>query len=90
MYDRTGDSDTRQTIALIEGIERFKGATVVATDLRAGAALVCAALAADGTSFITQARKIDRGYENIVQKLKSLGADIERTESPEYEPDAEA
>ncbi|MCR5529590.1 MAG: UDP-N-acetylglucosamine 1-carboxyvinyltransferase [Saccharofermentans sp.] len=77
-------------IALIEGIERFKGATVVATDLRAGAALVCAALAADGTSFITQARKIDRGYENIVQKLKSLGADIERTESPEYEPDAEA
>ncbi len=77
-------------IALIEGIEKFKGATVVATDLRAGAALVCAALAADGTSYITQARKIDRGYENIVQKLKSLGADIERTESPEFEPDAEA
>lgn len=77
-------------IALIEGIDKFRGATVVATDLRAGAALVCAALAADGTSYITQARKIDRGYENIVDKLRSLGAEIERTESPEFDPDAEA
>ena len=77
-------------IALVNGIERFKGATVMATDLRAGAALVCAALAAEGTTYITNAKKIDRGYENIAQKLQSLGAEIERCESPEFDPDAEA
>ncbi len=63
--------------ALINGISHFNPAQVRATDLRAGAALVCAALAADGTSYIDEARRIDRGYEKIVDKLKSLGADIE-------------
>ncbi|SEV98008.1 UDP-N-acetylglucosamine 1-carboxyvinyltransferase [Ruminococcaceae bacterium KH2T8] len=77
-------------IALVNGIKKFKSATVMATDLRAGAALVCAALAAEGTTYITNAKKIDRGYESIVQKLQSLGAQIERCESPEFDPDAEA
>jgi UDP-N-acetylglucosamine 1-carboxyvinyltransferase len=63
--------------ALINGISHFNPAQVRATDLRAGAALVCAELAADGTSYIDEARRIDRGYEKIVDKLKSLGADIE-------------
>ncbi|MBQ4270240.1 MAG: UDP-N-acetylglucosamine 1-carboxyvinyltransferase [Clostridiales bacterium] len=78
-------------VALVSGIDKFKGATVTATDLRAGAALVCAALAADGTSYITHAGKIDRGYENIVHKLRSLGAEIERVDDAVYyEQDAEA
>ena len=78
-------------VALVEGIEKFKGASVNATDLRAGAALVCAALAAEGTTYINNAGKIDRGYENIVQKLNSLGASICRTEEESsYEQDMEA
>lgn len=79
-------------IALVSGIEKFRPATVLATDLRAGAALVCAALAADGVSYVTDARKIDRGYEHIVDKLRSLGAEIERTEPSEnmFEQDEEA
>ncbi len=80
-----------ERVALVSGIDQFKSATVTATDLRAGAALVCAALAAEGTSYINQAEKIDRGYENIVQKLQSLGADIERVDdAPDFEPDSEA
>ncbi len=78
------------SIALINGIEQFKDATVIATDLRAGAALVCAALAAEGTTYVTNASKIDRGYEHIVEKLQALGADIEKTESSSYETDGEA
>ena len=78
-------------VALVSGIDSFKGATVTATDLRAGAALVCAALAANGTSYINHAGKIDRGYENIVQKLRSLGAEIDRVDDAVYyEQDAEA
>lgn len=77
-------------IALITGIENFKSATVAATDLRAGAALVCAALAAEGTSYITEAYRIDRGYEHIVQKLKSIGADIKRVNYDPAPEDTEA
>ena len=76
--------------ALVSGISRFKPATVTATDLRAGAALVCAALAAEGTSYIIQASRIDRGYEHIVSKLTSLGAQIERVEYDEVADDTEA
>ncbi|MDO4876452.1 MAG: UDP-N-acetylglucosamine 1-carboxyvinyltransferase, partial [Oscillospiraceae bacterium] len=66
-------------------------ATVEATDLRAGAALVCAALAAEGTSHINHANRIDRGYEHIVQKLTALGAKIKRVNIEEYsEEDTEA
>ncbi len=65
-------------IAVIEGVENLSGATVWATDLRAGAAMVIAGLVANGTTTIENIQLIDRGYENIKDKLKALGADIER------------
>ena len=64
--------------AIIEGVEKLQGAVVRATDLRAGAALLLAGLFADGTTEITDIHHIDRGYEGIEQKLKSLGANIQR------------
>ena len=63
-------------VAIIEGVEHFDGAPIQAPDLRAGAALVIAGLAAHGTTEITQVQYIERGYENIVDKLRRLGADI--------------
>lgn len=67
-------------VAIIEETEGLHGAKVVATDLRGGAALVVAALAAEGTTEISGLWHIDRGYEKITEHLKSLGADIERRE----------
>lgn len=67
-------------IAIIEGINRLSGSPVHATDLRAGAAMVIAGLAAEGETEISNLRHIDRGYENLVDKLKSLGANITRVE----------
>ncbi len=64
--------------AIITGIPRFSGATVRATDLRAGAALIVAALAAEGETRIHDTFHVERGYENIVGKLRGLGAEIER------------
>lgn len=66
--------------AIIQGIENLNAATVVASDLRAGAALILAALTANGTSEIRDIYHIDRGYENIEQKLKGIKAEIERVE----------
>ena len=66
--------------AMIEGVEKLYGAPLCASDLRAGAALIVPALAAEGTSTIRNIRFIDRGYEFIEHKLKALGADIERIE----------
>lgn len=65
-------------MAIIEGVERLTGARVSATDLRAGAALVLAALRADGETTIQNVKYIDRGYEAIEEKLTALGAKIER------------
>ena len=65
-------------MAVIEGVERLTGAKVGATDLRAGAALVLAALRAEGETVIHNVKYIDRGYESIEEKLTALGADIER------------
>ena len=65
--------------ALINGVEELHGAEVKATDLRAGACLVIAALAAHGVTTISGVECIDRGYENLVEKLKFLGANIKRT-----------
>ncbi|MCE7884813.1 MAG: UDP-N-acetylglucosamine 1-carboxyvinyltransferase, partial [Actinobacteria bacterium ATB1] len=59
-------------------VEKLQGAPVVAHDIRAGAAVVCAGLAAHGTSRIDNLHPIDRGYENLTSKLGSLGADISR------------
>ncbi|MEK8129725.1 UDP-N-acetylglucosamine 1-carboxyvinyltransferase [Paenibacillus filicis] len=65
--------------AIIRGVPRLYGATVEATDLRAGAALVIAGLAAQGTTVIEQIHHIDRGYDRIEYMLRSLGANINRT-----------
>lgn len=64
--------------AIIKGREKLYGAPVSATDLRGGAALVLAGLAAEGTTLVREAFHVDRGYENFEEKLKSLGAHIER------------
>jgi UDP-N-acetylglucosamine 1-carboxyvinyltransferase len=64
--------------AFIRGVPRLYGATVEATDLRAGAALVIAGLAAHGTTVVEQIHHIDRGYDRIEQMLTRLGAHIRR------------
>ena len=64
--------------AKITGVEKLSGAKVTCTDLRAGAAMVCAALAAEGETEIDGLTHLDRGYENIVPNLQGLGADIVR------------
>ena len=64
--------------AFIRGKERLSSAPVAATDIRAGAALVLAALVSDGTTIIEDAFHIDRGYPNFDEQLRSLGADITR------------
>lgn len=64
--------------AVIDGPSKLTGCDVRATDLRAGAAMILAGLVAEGVTRIGDLHHIDRGYENIVAKLKNLGADIER------------
>ena len=66
--------------AIIEGVERYTGATVSAPDLRAGAALVIAALTAEGYSTIEDIKYIERGYEDFEIKLRELGAKIEKVD----------
>jgi UDP-N-acetylglucosamine 1-carboxyvinyltransferase len=68
-------------VAVIEGPSSLTGAQVSATDLRAGAALIMAALAAKGGTTISNVKYIDRGYEDIESKLRALGADIKRIHS---------
>ena len=64
--------------AIVEGVAQLTGCQVKATDLRAGAALVLAALVAEGTTEIGYIHHIDRGYDDIVNKMRGLGADISR------------
>ena len=66
--------------AIVTGSDRLYGAVVQAHDLRAGAALVIAGLAAEGTTYVENIHFIERGYERIVEKLQALGADIRRVE----------
>lgn len=72
-------------VAIITGIPKFKGATVEASDLRAGAALVLASLAAEGTSTVRNIHHIVRGYQDLVPSLTSLGATIEEVSSGDRE-----
>ena len=67
-------------VAVFEGVDKLSPAPLRALDLRAGAAMVVAALMADGTSEIEEIGHIERGYENIVEKLRGLGADIKKVE----------
>lgn len=65
-------------MAVVRGVEKLSGATVVAQDLRGGAALILAGLAAEGTTIVENIKHIDRGYENIHKSLGELGVDIIR------------
>lgn len=70
-------------LAVIEGVDHLNAAPVKATDLRAGAAMLIAALAAVGTTQIEEINHIERGYENVEEKLLAMGADIRRVHIPE-------
>lgn len=69
-------------MAVIEGVENLNGATVKATDLRAGAAMVVAGLMAKGITTVRDIKYIDRGYEHFAEKLRAIGADIQRDTDP--------
>lgn len=68
--------------AFIRGVEKLKGAPVMSTDLRASASLILAGLAAEGRTDLSRIYHIDRGYERIEEKLRSIGADIHREDEP--------
>ena len=65
-------------IAVVSGVERLKGAPVMATDLRASSSLVLAGLAAEGETIVNRVYHLDRGFERLEEKLSRVGADIER------------
>jgi len=64
--------------ALVKGVAQLEGATVMATDLRASASLVLAGLVAQGQTVIERIYHLDRGYENLEEKLNALGANVKR------------
>jgi UDP-N-acetylglucosamine 1-carboxyvinyltransferase len=68
-------------IAVMEGVEKLSGATVMATDLRASASLVIAGLVAEGETLVDRIYHLDRGYDQMEAKLRGIGADIERVKS---------
>lgn len=69
------------SVAIIDGVEKYTGANITAPDLRAGAALVLAGLAADGFTTVDDIKYIERGYEDFDEKLRSLGAMMEKVNS---------
>ena len=70
-------------MAVVEGVSEFHGASVITHDLRGGAALVLAGLAAKGQTEISEIKHIDRGYEKLEQTLQKLSADIKRVDDNE-------
>jgi UDP-N-acetylglucosamine 1-carboxyvinyltransferase len=77
--------EVRDRTAIIQGVDHLTGANVRACDLRAGAAIVIAGLAAQGVTQVEDIQFIERGYQNIVGKLQALGADIRWVDDPEPE-----
>lgn len=75
------DIEIEGDTAIVNGVDRLRGAKVTASDLRAGAALVLAGLVAEGKTEIDNVYQIDRGYENIEGKLRDVGAEIKRIKS---------
>ena len=67
-------------VAVVTGVEKLRGAAVRCTDLRGGAALCVAALAAEGETRVMEIQHIDRGYQDLAGDLRALGAEITRTE----------
>lgn len=78
------DIVVNENTARVTGVKKLIGAKVMSTDLRASASLVLAGLAAEGTTEVLRVYHIDRGYQKIEEKLRTLGADIERVEGSEY------
>ena len=78
------DIELRENAALVRGVPGLTGAKVMSTDLRASASLILAGLVAKGTTEVLRVYHIDRGYEAIERKLRSLGADIERISGEEF------
>ena len=77
-------------VAVIEGVDHLTGAPVRACDLRAGAAMVIAGLAAQGVTEVDSIHHIERGYENLVEKLSAVGADIRIIETPDEDAKSQA
>lgn len=75
------DIDVHGGIATVKGVDRLKGAPVMATDLRASVSLILAGLAAEGETTVSRIYHLDRGYEHIEEKLSGVGAKIERVSS---------
>ena len=73
--------ESNNTTAVVQGVERLKAAPVMANDLRASVSLVIAGLVAEGTTVVDRIYHIDRGYEQVEEKLKNLGAEITRISS---------
>lgn len=78
------DIQMNDNSALVKGVQKLQGAKVMSTDLRASASLVLAGLAAEGTTEVLRVYHLDRGYQKIEEKLRSLGADIQRVSGDEY------
>ena len=76
MAARTLTAGLKDNKIIINGPTKLKGSTVITTDLRAGAALIIAALAAEGETSIKEIKYVLRGYENIINKLKNVGGKI--------------
>jgi UDP-N-acetylglucosamine 1-carboxyvinyltransferase len=70
--------DVQGGTATVTGVERLRGAPVMATDLRASVSLILAGLAAEGETTVHRVYHLDRGYESVEQKLRNVGAKIER------------
>lgn len=79
-----GQIAVRENSATVVGVRRLTGAKVMSTDLRASASLILSGLAAEGTTEVLRVYHIDRGYERIEQKLKGLGAQIQRVSGEEF------
>lgn len=80
--NRMGANITIDTnIARIDGVDSFSSAEVMASDLRAGASLILAGLLADGETIVNRIYHVDRGYEELEEKLRAIGADIERVKA---------
>ncbi|MBV1903205.1 MAG: UDP-N-acetylglucosamine 1-carboxyvinyltransferase [Marinosulfonomonas sp.] len=73
--------DVQGGVATVTGVDRLKGAPVMATDLRASVSLILAGLAAEGETLVSRVYHLDRGYERIEEKLRAVGASIERVHS---------
>ena len=78
-----GHIRVENNVALVEGGHPLCGGVVRSTDLRAGAAMVIAGLAAKGVTEVEQVQNIERGYETLVEKFVALGADMYRSEIPD-------